>query len=50
MARLLNGASHQTELVRLEVLTDVSNSIVRTRNVIRSIVRNTRRGWAADEP
>ena len=50
MARLLNGASHQTELVRLDVLTDVSNSIVRTRNVIRSIVRNTRRGWAADEP
>lgn len=50
MARLLNGAFHQTELVRLEVLADVSNSIVRTRNVIRSIVRNTRRGWAADEP
>ena len=50
MARLFNGAAHQTEIVRLEALTDLSNYIRKTRTVIRSIVRNTRRGWVADEP
>jgi hypothetical protein len=50
MARLFNGAAHQTEIVRLEALTDLSNYIRKTRTVIRSIVRNTRRGWIADEP
>lgn len=50
IAKSLNESFHDTERVRLDVLADLSNSIVRTRNVIRAIVRNTRRGWEADEP
>lgn len=50
MARSLNESFHQTEQVRIELMLELSSSLTRTRNVIRSLVKNTRRGWEADEP
>ena len=50
IALRLNEAFYDTERVRIDSLAELTNNIVRTRNVIRVLVRTSRQGWELDEP
>jgi hypothetical protein len=48
IARRLNDAFYETERVRIDLLSDLAESIKQERQAIRALVRASKQGWEAD--